>query len=327
MKYLKKGAFHLHSSYSDGTGTIKEIAGDSKKAGLDWIVITDHNSLSGLKNGEEGWYGSLAVIIGNEISPDTCNHYLAVGINEEIPPESAPEDVIKNVKSGGGIGFVAHPDESTTRRNKFPALRWTDWSIRGFDGIEIWNYMSDWTDNYNERLGLYCALARHSILKGPTKNTLKWWDDLNNETDKIVPAIGGLDTHAFSFGVLRIFPYLDSFKTITNYLYLDSQLSSDFSQAKKQILNALKSGNNIIVNRTWSKNSDSAPDFRLENKKLLVNLPQKAALRILRNGEVIVEKKAKNLELDNLLPGKYRFEAYYRNKPWIFSNPLSLRES
>ncbi|OGI02211.1 MAG: hypothetical protein A2Y25_04675 [Candidatus Melainabacteria bacterium GWF2_37_15] len=326
MKHISKGAVHLHSIYSDGTGTIEEIAKDAKKAGLDWIIITDHNTLSSLHNGEEGWYDGVAVIIGNEISPDNCNHYLALGISEEIPVDLPSEEIIKNVKSQGGIGFIAHPDESTTRKNKYRPLRWQDWTIRGFNGLEIWNFTSDWIDHYNARVSVYCALARHKIIKGPTPNTMKWWDELNNETPEIITAIGGLDTHAFNFGFFKIFPYHDTFKTITNYLYLDKKLSQDINEAKKQVLDALKSGSNIIVNRIWNKNSNDDLSFTInEHKELFINLPQKAKIKLFRNGDLILEKKAKTLEFKGLLPGKYRFEAYHKNRPWIFSNPVMFQ--
>lgn len=327
MKHIYKGAFHLHSLYSDGTGTIEEIAKDAKKAGLDWIIITDHNSLEGFRNGEEGWYDGLAVIIGNEISPNESNHYLTAGITQEISTEKTPEEIIQEVKSQGGIGFIAHPDESTTRRNKFPPLRWENWSIRGFDGIEIWNYMSDWTDNYNEKIGVYCALARNYIVKGPSKTTLKWWDKINNETHEIVVAIGGLDSHAFDFGLFKIFPYHDTFKTVTNYLFMDEKLPKDFAQAKKEILNALKHGQNIIVNRVWNKKSkDNDLYFGIKDGYLKVKTPKKSLIKIYKNGEKYTEKitdKIK-LEIEDLPPGKYRFEAYYKGKPWIFSNPVLI---
>lgn len=340
MKFISKGGLHLHTTYSDGTGTVRQIAGDAKKAGLDWIIITDHNSLDALHNNEEGWYDGVAVIIGEEITPDPGDHYLAFGLKKNIPAFENPLDNIKAVKDQGGIGFIAHPDESLERKNPYRPLRWSDWNIKGFDGIEIWNYTSDWIDNYNKNLNFINLFIKHRLLKGPTENVLKWWDGLNNENGEIVPAIGGLDTHAFKVGILTIFPYYDSFKTVTNYLVLRNELSSDFLTAKKQVLNALKCGNNFIVNRVWNKLTDDF-DFSVITKnteyfageklnykdaeRLVIKIPQKAKIKLIHNGNKILEKDDKKIILDELKPGKYRFEAFFKNCPWVFSNPITIQ--
>jgi hypothetical protein len=340
MKFICKGAFHIHSTYSDGTGTIPEIAISANKAGLQWVVITDHNNLSGLKNNEEGFYYGVAVMVGEEISPPDSNHYLAVKIDKEVSHNLKPEEIIQEVKNLGGFGFVAHPDERIDRKNTHRPLRWTDWKIRGFDGVELWNYLSDWTDNYNQKLGLYNLIARNKILSGPSEKLLNWWDELNNETSDIVPALGSLDSHAFDFRYFKVFPYSDSMKTITNYLLLEDKLSGDFQMAKKQIYEALKAGKNIIVNRVWNKNNNDL-NFSIKTEKeraftgekifleknkanLSINLHQKSFIKVFCNGKIIIEKNDKTLECDILKPGKYRFEAYYKNKPWIFSNPICL---
>ena len=236
MKNTSKGAIHIHTTYSDGTSTIKQIAKAAKKAGLEWIIITDHNNLTGLI--EEGWYDGVAVIVGEEISPDLSNHYLAFDIKETISEKLHPQEFINEVNKQGGFGFIAHPDESTNRKNRFPPLSWKDWDIKGFQGIEIWNYLSDWGDKYEPKRGLYDCFFRNHILTGATSKVLNWWDNLNNENAEVFPAIGSLDAHALKYFFfkklfLKIFPYEDSFKTITNYIYLEEKLSPSFIDAKK----------------------------------------------------------------------------------------------
>ena len=51
-----KGAIHIHSRYSDGTGSLKQIVSAGLKSNLDFLIITDHNSLRLKKEGKEGWY-------------------------------------------------------------------------------------------------------------------------------------------------------------------------------------------------------------------------------------------------------------------------------
>ena len=54
--YEYVGNIHMHSKYSDGEYSIQQIAKLAHKAGLDFIVITDHETLEGLHNGEERFY-------------------------------------------------------------------------------------------------------------------------------------------------------------------------------------------------------------------------------------------------------------------------------
>lgn len=344
MRHIYPGAMHIHTTYSDGTGTIKEVASAAKKAGLNWIIITDHNNLTGLKNNEEGWYDGVAVIIGEEITPENSDHYLALGITEEISPDIGYKDYIKQVNEQGGIGFVAHPDESLTRKNKARPLRWTDWNVRGFTGIEIWNHLSDLVDNYDPKKALLWFLRRNVMLSGPTSKVLSWWDSLNMETDEIISAVGGTDIHAFNYkyvGItLKIFPYYDSLKTVSNVLYLEKELSADFNEAKLQIMNALKNGNNIVMNRTWNK-ANRYPEFYVENSsgrfypgeitgfeedtRAVVELSQNAAIKLVHNGVVVKQVKGNKAVFDELKPGKYRVEVFYKGRPWLFTNPISIK--
>ena len=72
---------HLHSTYSDGTGTVPQIARAAEKAGVDVVFLTDHDTLAAKDNGEEGWYGNALVLVGEEVSPTDRDHYLAFGID------------------------------------------------------------------------------------------------------------------------------------------------------------------------------------------------------------------------------------------------------
>lgn len=43
------GALHIHSVYSDGTGTVEEIINYAREVGLDYLILTDHNTVKALK--------------------------------------------------------------------------------------------------------------------------------------------------------------------------------------------------------------------------------------------------------------------------------------
>ena len=340
MKYAYNGALHIHTTFSDGSSSIENVIKYAKKAGLKWIIITDHNNLDGLSY--EGWHNGVLVLVGEEISPATENHYLALDVKEIISPDLPPEAFIQEVKKQGGIGFVAHPDEKHGRKNSHKPLRWSDWSITGFDGIEIWNYLSDWVDNFDDKKQIQHYISRNDILKGPSKQTLKWWDELNNNSEAIVPAVGGVDAHALVYKVLgfdvKVFPYIDTFKTLTNRIYTDEKLSENFEVAKKQVLNALKSGKNLIFNRCWDKSND--PIFYLKDKDkkyyagdtveysencvIIAKFPYKAQIRLIYDGQLIWECVREEFIFEHLDRGKYRIEAYLGDKPYVFSNPINI---
>ena len=43
------GVIHIHTRYSDGAGTIEEIARNANAQQLDYLIVTDHNTLKALQ--------------------------------------------------------------------------------------------------------------------------------------------------------------------------------------------------------------------------------------------------------------------------------------
>lgn len=321
--FYYKGAIHIHTKFSDGTGNVDEISKAAKSAGLDWIVITDHNSLEV----EEGIINGVCVIKGEEISPQTSDHYVALGIKNLILPDNNPQKYIDEVRWQGGFGFAAHPDEADFRKNSAKPIKWSDKSIVP-DGVEIWNWFSDWADNYDETnifKVIYSYIFRHNIIKGPHIETLKWWDDLNKKSNEIVPAIGGVDAHALKISKyilpVTVFPYKPSFRTLTNIITLKEKMSECFEEQKNVILNSLRSGNNLIINRHVR---DEIPFINVKEKTVFIKLSRKSNIRIIRYGECVYDDVSKDLDFKTPESGKYRIEIYWKNMPWIYSNPIMI---
>src|SRR5436190_10154906 len=94
---------HLHSLYSDGTGTVEEIARAAR--GIDVVLLTDHDTMQA----EPGWYGDVLLLVGVEVSPK-ANHYLAFGIDRPVEHAGMDAaDIVRAVRDAGGFGFAAHP--------------------------------------------------------------------------------------------------------------------------------------------------------------------------------------------------------------------------
>ena len=331
------GALHIHTNKSDGSGDLKEIIKSAKKANLSWIVITDHNYIDNV----EGFIDGIYVIKGQEVSPKSENHYLVMGTNKLYSPYDDLQSNIDKIRQDGGFGFAAHPDESDKRRNNAKPIKWLDKNITP-DGIEIWNWFSAWADNYDSRNFLnvvYSYLFRNKLVNKPNPETIKWWDELNNKSEKIVPAIFGVDAHALLIKKyllpVKIFPYEFCFKTLVNEICLKEPLSKDFNKAKNQILNALKCANNIMINKQISQKS---PNIYISNNEgvftagekvkldsntyLNISLPKSAKIFVIKDGLEYNNTVGNALKIQLSIKGKYRIEIIYKDEGYIYTNPI-----
>ena len=74
-----RGAYHIHSRASDGTGTIPDIAAAAARAGLQFIIVTDHGDGLARPRAPRYLFGVLC-IEAVEIST-TDGHYAALGMS------------------------------------------------------------------------------------------------------------------------------------------------------------------------------------------------------------------------------------------------------
>ena len=342
------GALHMHSIFSDGSGKVDDIAKFADEVGLDFIALTDHNTLRALKEGYEKWYGKTLLLVGCEINDkENRNHYLAFNIDNTFSTRLSAKEYVKKVKDAGGIGFLAHPHEKRTHMAEHPPYPWTEWDTDDFNGIEIWNHMSEWMENLTEENKYKSFLHPLKTIEAPPEETLKVWDELNQK--RKVSAIGGVDAHAHKYNVLgfvevEIFPYKVLFKSIRTHILLNKEIKKDNSAkgietAKQQIYSALAEGRSFIANDYHADSTGFRFSVQEENKryemgdspefksgmKLIVQIPvEKAEIRIIRNGKLTSRSETKELELKIKSKGIYRVEVYLGDKAWIFSNPVRV---
>ena len=251
------GALHMHSVFSDGSGEVADIAKFADETGLDFIALTDHNTLRALKEGYEGWYNNTLLVVGCEINDkENKNHYLAFGIDDAYSTRIAAKEYVKKVKDAGGIGFLAHPHEKRTHMKEHPPYPWTEWDTEDFTGIEIWNHMSEWMENLTEENKYQAFMHPLRSIESPPPETLKVWDELNLK--RKVVGIGGIDAHAHKYNLLgffevEIFPYKVLFKSIRTHILINDELKNGNEnlppeRAKKLIYAALRDGRCFIAN-------------------------------------------------------------------------------
>jgi predicted metal-dependent phosphoesterase TrpH len=103
---------HLHSLYSDGTATVREILDHVETAtDLDVIAITDHERIDGAVRAREvhaaGDY-AFDLVIGEEITTRR-GHVLALFVTERIPALRPLEETLHAIHQAGGVAVAAHP--------------------------------------------------------------------------------------------------------------------------------------------------------------------------------------------------------------------------
>jgi predicted metal-dependent phosphoesterase TrpH len=82
---MGRADLHIHTTYSDGMGTVPAVLEAARQAGLDVIAITDHDTMAGARRARDlvPRYG-IRVIPGIEISTSE-GHLLAYWIEREVP--------------------------------------------------------------------------------------------------------------------------------------------------------------------------------------------------------------------------------------------------
>lgn len=342
------GVIHIHSVFSDGSGEVKNIMQDAQDVGVDYLILTDHNTLRALHEGFEGWYGNTLLLVGSEINDKkNQNHLLAFGINETISTRLPAIDYTRKVKEAGGISFLAHPHEKRNSMKEHPPYPWTEWNSQDFTGIEIWNHMSEWMEGLTEQNKYNYFIHPLKSIVGPPKETIEVWDILN-QTRRVV-GIGGVDAHAHKVNLLgffemEVFPYKVLFKSVRTHVLIPEKLKpskkpDDFSASKKMIYKALEEGKCFVSN---SYHGD-ARGFRFyaekesnifemgesipfsSNIKLIVKSPNsEGKIKIISNGKTVYTKKESQIEYKVKESGAFRVEIFLEDNAWIFSNHIRI---
>ena len=103
-----KGVVHVHTTLSDGSGTPESVIAAAGAAGLDFIVLTDHNNLGALAY--DGDHDGTLVVVGSELST-TAGHLLGLGLDRDPDYRFSGDamDGLADVRELGGVPFAAHP--------------------------------------------------------------------------------------------------------------------------------------------------------------------------------------------------------------------------
>ncbi|MGD0806969.1 MAG: PHP domain-containing protein [Anaerolineales bacterium] len=182
MKNFLRADFHAHTVYSsDGSTDIPKFIAAARRAGLDRVAVTDHNTLRGAL--EAAALAPDLIIPGEEIMT-TEGELLGYYLQKEIPRGLTPEAAIAQLRDQGAAISVSHP---------FDRLRHGAWKV---DALRRILPLVDAIEGFNAR----CLFAEDNRRA-----------DLFARGNKI-PATAGSDAHtAFELGAagLEVPPFQD----------------------------------------------------------------------------------------------------------------------
>jgi len=341
----------MHTRYSDGHASHHEIAQSAMKAGLDAIIVTDHNVLvKGMEkyvlNGDK----RVLMLVGEEIHDPTRlpqkNHMLVLGANQELAPLAyEPQKLIDGVRRHGGLSFLAHIIDLAAPAVNEPDISWVDWDIQGFTGIELWNGFSEFKSLIKSKThAAFYAFFPKLIARGPAPAALQIWDQLLAKGQHIV-AVGGADAHALPahLGPLKrtLFPYEFHFRAINTHVIIPDNLTGSIGEDRSMVLQALAQGHAFIgydlpastrgfcfTAQGFAQTAQMGDTISAKNGVTFqVRLPQPAECHLIRDGAILKTwKKRQTCTFITAEPGVYRVEVfipyYNRRRAWIFSNPI-----
>ena len=343
------GAFHIHTTRSDGGASPDDVARAAQRAGLQFLIFTDHGD--GTRTPDPPQYrAGVLTLDGVEIST-TGGHYIAVGL-PAAPYRlgGGPDAVVEDVRRLGGFGVVAHPTSAK------PDLGWDDLAL-DVDGIEWLNADSQWRDESLPRL--LPAAARYlvrpqavlaSLLDRP-EGALALWDV--SASRRAVVGLAGSDAHGRvgqattlegDTGLWRagLPDYEQVFRTFSLHAQLKQPWTTDPQRDAGLLLDALRGGRvstvidgiagpaalrfaAITPARTYAMGESVPPGAEL---RVSVALPDGGTIVLLADGQPVAESDSAELRHRSRGPAVYRVEVQVGDAPgsppipWIVSNPI-----
>ncbi|HEY5618181.1 MAG TPA: CehA/McbA family metallohydrolase [Vicinamibacterales bacterium] len=350
-----RGAIHIHTDRSDGTGTVDEVAAAAARAGLNFVVFTDHGDAT-RKPDPPQYRSGVLCIDAVEISTDD-GHVVALGVPQSpYPLGGEARDVIDDVMRLGGFSIAAHPGSPK------PELRWTDWTLP-IAGLEWLNGDSEWRDE--SRWTLTRALLTYPARQTETLVTLldrpdsvlQQWDVLAR--GRQVVAIAGADAHArlgfrslgepYDNGAsLHVPSYERVFRAFSNVL-IGVSLAGNAETDAEQVIGAIRDGHVYsaidgigdagILSFTATDGGmraeagDVMPIGRAITLRAEVRGREDARIALFKDG---VARAESGPLLEHIVepgtPGVYRVEVSLPDAPgqpgvpWLLSNPIYVGE-
>lgn len=323
-----KGVLHIHTRYSStSTGSFEEVADAAQEAGLDFVVVTDHNTLAPARDKKEGLYGKTLVLAGTEVT-GAGDHFEIFGVRDDTDLKQPKMELLEDVQDQKGAAFACHAD--------FSRSPWKDRTLASkLTGMEIYNLGVTIGQQNLFWVGVKSLFYPRKYF---IRSLLKRPETLLGEWDKILAGqtfvgVAGSDAHERYrvFGT-AVDSYVLMFTIVqTHVLAKDSSkeaLLEAFRKGRSYIgFDAVKPVRNFLfMAETPKKRAVMGDRIKYREGLLLrVFLPEDGNIHVLKDGKLWQTAKGKNWSFAVEGPGVYRVEVYDNGKIWILSNPIYVQ--
>jgi len=271
------GAIHVHTVKSDGAGTLAEVVSAAERAGLNFLIITDHDTRGYADEGGEGWHGNVLVIAGEEVSVGS-SRFLVVGHGGHIGEQQDLRKGLEEARERGGITIALPPEDATSQLpsnaprspetphanpdddgpaaetappRASPAADSDDgneepeWPLGLIDGWEFWCGLEDWARGRLDRKPMTNPFERveHVGLRGPRRGAVRAWDVLSRNAH--ILGFAGLNAHGRTWTSTSpgaALPYETLFRSLTTHVLTPDLPRDSPDLARTLLLKALRNG-------------------------------------------------------------------------------------
>ena len=133
---------HMHTTFSDGWPSPRELVDHGRATGLDLIAVTDHDTIEGAMRAADyaASRSRVEVVVGEEVS-SRDGHIVGLFLERRIRPGMSAAATVNAIHDQGGLAIAVHPFWRTQRRTRGGPVHGVGWLAAelDFDAIEVEN--------------------------------------------------------------------------------------------------------------------------------------------------------------------------------------------
>jgi hypothetical protein len=336
-KYLW-AVYHVHSTISDGLGSVAEIASQARKARVALIILTDHGYPNRAASAFRLTVNKVAIVGGSEVKlPDGRLTFFGAAKNPGLSLASSGPQAIDQTRLSGAFPIISYSEDSL--------YGWRYWeSDLNPDGIEISNLFSSLRALSvfgGFLLALFYPFSPYYFLKSisfPAQSLSRWDEFLaRRKTWGLIAADAHGGFHIAKWLAVPVPSYAASFSLAGLGIARKYASEPEVAIRNGDFFNCIRGAGEPLLFDFFASagtlkfsSGSAAPDGA--SLHLVVRTSnQPVRLVLLRDGAIARQVQADRLDVLGTEAGVYRVEVYLVDHPllpatvpWIASNPIFI---